>query len=388
MSLKLFKAFILILLSILILSSCSPDSNQKILESSGFLDSLLAVTVKSSHKYDFTVMKQKYDNIIAESKLVGDHKNHVLSTINLGLLYLNYNAQEESLNYLLKALDLTVAYGIDDLKTTIYNNIGIIYSTNGDFSKAEEYFSKALEQSKEIGDEKKIAINLINLGELNSDQDNLEQANYHYHLALEKFQLINDTPNIAMVLNNIGIVLYKHGNYEESKSTLETALLLEKNDPNRFSLPIVQLNYGKTLLKLGRFKSATIQFEYALAAFKLTNKTEKIVETCGFMAEAYKKLGELEEAMKYYDERQNWSNTLLEEKSEKWISEIQMKYDFGKKEKEIEYLQEKAKKQKLIWGGIILAVLLFSTLLFLLHQNKECKPQTKKYHTGKSTGIE
>ena len=37
-------------------------------------------------------------------------------------------------------------------------------------------------------------------------------------------------------------------------------------------------------------------------------------------------------------------------KSKEWVSEMEMKYEFGKKEKEIEFLHEKARQEKLIWG--------------------------------------
>lgn len=328
------------------------------------LDSILLELIETSSQQEFDVNLLQLQKFVLRAQAVKDHRNEIRGNINIGLLYINYNNDEEALNYLLLSLDMTKQYGYDELLNSIYNNIGIIYSSNGEFKKAEDYFREALKISQARGEEEKIAINLVNLGVLKNEQKEMEMATAYYQDALKMFTDLGDTINMTIVLNNIGTTYYDDGNYVAAKSYFRQALTLAKDELSKFYLPSFQLNYGKVAYELQEYDTALLFIKAALDTFLVVKNTEKIIESNFWLAKTYDQKNQYDLAKLHYEKSLSWKDTLLNEKNQFWISEMQMKYEFGKKEKEIEYLQEKARQEKWIWGGIIITVFLFSTLFF------------------------
>lgn len=328
------------------------------------LDSILLELIETSSQQEFDVNLLQLQKFVLRAQAVKDHRNEIRGNINIGLLYINYNNYEEALNYLLLSLDMTKQYGYDELLNSIYNNIGIIYSSNGEFKKAEDYFREALKISQARGEEEKIAINLVNLGVLKNEQKEMEMANAYYQDALKIFTDLGDTINMTIVLNNIGTTYYDDENYIAAKSYFQQALTLAKEELSKFYLPSFQLNYGKVAYELQEYDTALQFIKAALDTFLVVKNTEKIIESNFWLAKTYDQKNQYTLAKLHYEKSLSWKDTLLNEKNQFWISEMQMKYEFGKKEKEIEYLQEKARQEKWIWGGIIITVFLFSTLFF------------------------
>lgn len=328
------------------------------------LDSILLELIETSSQQEFDVNLLQLQKFVLRAQAVKDHRNEIRGNINIGLLYINYNNDEEALNYLLLSLDMTKQYGYDELLNSIYNNIGIIYSSNGEFKKAEDYFREALKISQARGEEEKIAINLVNLGVLKNEQKEMEMATAYYQDALKMFTDLGDTINMTIVLNNIGTTYYDDGNYVAAKSYFRQALTLAKDELSKFYLPSFQLNYGKVAYELQEYDTALLFIKAALDTFLVVKNTEKIIESNFWLAKTYDQKNQYTLAKLHYEKSLSWKDTLLNEKNQFWISEMQMKYEFGKKEKEIEYLQEKARQEKWIWGGIIITVFLFSTLFF------------------------
>ena len=333
-------------------------------QSSSHLDSILREAIDDSQYDEFDVSLLRYQHILEEAKSAKDFRNQIRATINIGLLYLNYNSDEDALHYLLQSLDLTKQYGIDELLNSIYNNIGIVYSSNRDFDEAEKYFSEALQLSRQREEPEKVAINLINLGVLKSEQQAIDEANDYYQQALRMFQDLGDTTNTAMVLNNIGSNLYDEGVYAEAEEYFQQALSLANKDLARFYRPSFQLNYAKTAYQFQEYDSALVYLQHALDTILMVRDIERIIEANHWLAKTFDQKNAHDIAQQYYEESLNWKDSLLNEKNQVWVSEMQMRYEFGKQEKEIEFLQEKARQTKMIWGGIFLAVAIVSSLLF------------------------
>ena len=364
-SLIIEKWNFLIILSLLFLGgACSDINDNIIIEDANYLDSLLVDAINSSQLLDFNVALNKFENVISEAESIKDGRIQVLGNINIGNLYLFYNAHEEALTYFFSSLDLAKEFQIDELFNTIYNNIGIVYSSNNKLEKAEEYFSKALALSRERDEPIKIAINLINLGNAKEQEKNVDQAVIYFNEAKDIFQEENDTINLAAVMNNIGNVFFQKKDYSEAKKDFTKALELSGTNPENFYHPFFQLNYGKTLFQFEEYDSSMFYLHRSLDAFLKVKNTGKIIESYTWLAKAYEDNGHSEKSIKYYNESLSWKDTLLEERSQKLVSEIQMKYELGKKEKEIEFLYQKSKQEKLIWGGSILGLLLLSVLLY------------------------
>lgn len=345
------------------LFGCYEERDNEAVRSSKYIDSLLLDAVITSREKNFDVALNKLNFVIEEAKAIEDIKNQIIGNINLGNLYLYYNSEEEGLNFLFQSLDLAQEHNYEELLNSIFNNIGIVYSTNGKYELAEEYFNKALTINKKRNESDKIAINLINLGNIKDETRDFKKATEYYTQALEIFTEIKDTINISAVLNNIGNIYYNEDNFNEARTFYKEAITLIENQSVHIYLPFFKLNYGKTLYQFEEYHAALNNIQNALDSFLIYKNTDKIIECYNWLAKVQEGSENREKAIMYYNECLAWKDTLLNEKNQQWVSEMQMKYEFGKKEKQIEWLHFKASQEKRIWIGSILALLLISGLL-------------------------
>ncbi len=362
MNIQSLTLIILVMMAILLLNCAGPEKDEANLQP-GSLDSLIIDAVNASREKSFDVAFEKLNHVIEEAKEEGDIKTEIIGYINLGNLYIYYNSDEEGLGYLFQAQDLAEKNNLEEQLTSVYNNIAIVYSTNGKFDLAEEYFGRALEINKKQNARKKTAINLINLGNVKEEINEYSEANNYFQQALEIFEENADTVNISVVLNNIGNIYYGENKYEAANNLYRQALDLIEAQPVHIYLPYFNLNYGRTLFHFEKYDSAVIYLHKALDSFMVVKNTENIIECYDWLAKTYENSFDEENASLYYNYCIAWKDTLLAEKRSQWVSETEMRYEFGKKEKEIEWLEHKARQEKLIWGGSILALLIISTLL-------------------------
>ncbi len=345
------------------MSGCSNKQADNGKQSSTYMDSLVLDAINATREQSFEIALAKLNNVIEEAKNRDDIRSQIRALLNIGNLYTYHNSDEEGLNFLLQSLDLAKKYNQEELLKSIYNNIGIIYSSNERLDLAEEYMSKALALNRQLKDTNKIAINLINLGNVKENSGDLKNANEYFKEALEIFKANKDTVNISVVLNNIGNIYYNEGKYTEAKDYYKQAMNFIQGQPMRFYLAFYTLNYGKTLYQFQEYDAALDHFHNALDSFLAVKNTDNIILCNNWLAKTHEEINNNEIANQFYKESIAWKDTLLNEKQLQWVSEMEMKYEFGKKEKEIELLQLKAKQEKIIWGGSILALLLIGGLL-------------------------
>jgi tetratricopeptide (TPR) repeat protein len=354
---------LLLIISCFCLSGCSNSQGSNADESSTYMDSLVLDAINASREQSFEIAFVKLNNVIEEAKDRDDIRSQIRAILNIGNLYTYHNSDEEGLNFLLQSLDLAQKHDQEELLKSIYNNIGIIYSSNDRLDLAEEYMSKALALNRQLKDTNKIAINLINLGNVQENSGDFEKANEYFMEALEIFKANGDSVNISVVLNNIGNIYYNEGKYTEARDYYKQAINFIQGQPMRFYLAFYTLNYGKTLYQFQEYDAALDHLHNALDSFLAVKNTDNIILCYNWLAKTNENINNDEIANQFYKESIAWKDTLLNEKQVQWVSEMEMKYEFGKKEKEIELLQLKAKQEKIIWAGSILALLIISGLL-------------------------
>lgn len=351
---------------LLILNSCSNnETSQDYLSESEINESIkkgIIYTRNLEYENSYNTLSKALD----DAKLSGLKKQEVLATINLGLLYRTFNENEEALVYSLRSLDLALEYKTEELYNTVYNNIGIIHSENKDFDEAYRYFKMALRISKQQKEAHRIAINLINIAEI-KDEINQNDSAIYYNNAVLQMTGIDSFPQIqSLVFNNIGEILFEQNKIEEAKAKFDTSyafvLKYPYNPPSDIAL--IQFNTGKALVKMQEYKLAEAYLKRALDLY-LQTKNSTLISDCYYwlyVSDSSQKQDSL--SQNYIDQCLAWKDSSMFEIKNKWTSNVQMKYEFGKKQKEIEFLEEKAQTQKIIIFIIILLALVL--ILFIV----------------------
>lgn len=308
-------------------------------------------------------------------KKANNLKQVALSTMNKGNLSLWQGDYTAALKIYFDALKITEKNKFLLQTALLYKNIGVVFSNQEKHKEALKYANKALQIFESLKDDEQIALILINIGNCYFNQYDANNALKYYIKAADISRKINNYDNLSFVYNNIGSVYI-----EDKKDTLKGIEYLKKsidirkksNDLN--GLIFSYNNIANVYIGLKKYDLAE---DYMLLARKMAIISKNKFE----LAESYKLLSFLNESKKDYKQALHFQklykvqkDSLINEKNNKDVLELETKYQTEKKEKQI--LQQQAEvKQKNIWLLLISGVLLIG---FVLFRNFKIKSKLQK----------
>ena len=158
----------------------------------------------------------EYEHSIRLSEELKDHVSLGWAYGNMGNAYLGLYQREKGLNYLTKALDLTVKHEpTPQAISRAYNNLGTAHQALNELDRAEEYYDLALGQSiygNDIPGQARVYGNIGNVLMLRKDY---ERSIPHY---TEVLHLSKDQSTVSTAFHNRGCSYYEWA--ESKKETL------------------------------------------------------------------------------------------------------------------------------------------------------------------------
>lgn len=239
---------------------------------------------------------------ICEDQNWEDKKAEVYN--NIAVVYMGMQDYEKAESYTQDALAIADSFKIIDESSRARGNMAIIFAEQGEFELAEKWFKEDLAFDQELGDLFSVSKNYTNLGVLYGLQNRIEASLASYQKGLDIALEIEDKASIAMGYQNIGEALNKLNRKQEAIKNFEKGLEMAKNLGNR------------EILKDGYFK----------------------------VSELYEGLGEFKTALTYHQKYVLLNDSIIGENHKRNVSELEIKYESEKKQKEILTLSE----QKLI----------------------------------------
>lgn len=347
--------------------------------------------------------------------------------------YYNLNQYSNALEFLKQALNI---YTDKDDKTNMarcYNNIGNIYNELCIYNKAMEYHLLSLELEEELNEEKGIISSLNNIGNVLRNIDQFDQALGYYQKALSISYEIQDNKSIAITLNNIGNIYLSQENYENALNFHNRSLILKKKLKDDFGIATSHNNIGISYQGMGSTAKALENYKISL------DKMKKIRDGNG-IASAYFHIGiiyyekddvkkssyNLEKALSYaqnfdnkqimiscykilaeiYHKQRNYlkaytaiklyaqiKDDLVSVQTQKAVTELQIRYETEKKEKEIVLLKTNAsiidyqsKESEMFMIILVIVLIAVAVLGFFFyfqfrqkaHSNKTIEEQNTK----------
>ena len=298
---------------------------------------------------------------------LNDMNGIIRSLNNIGNVYQNISDYERALNYYQRALE--IVYKINDGETTAVtlNNLGNVYSSKGYFDKALEFYQRSLKIRKELDDKYGIANSYNNIGIAYQGLKKHKKSLEYYQKSLEIMKKINDKHGIASSYYYSGILYFELQNLKKSLLNLKNGLMYARqiNDKN-----IIKSTY----LALSKIYYVKNQYKKAYDFFVLYVEIKDNIDL---------------------------------EETKRNITELQIKYETERKEKEIEILKKsnslkelEARRQStfmvfLVIGFVLLAILAFFIYnqfrlkaysnTIIAQQNSELKDAYKKVELLAST---
>jgi tetratricopeptide (TPR) repeat protein len=350
----------------------SPELPDASFEGNERLDSLMQQIQDDRGVVEFDESIANLNEIMALSEESGE-PDYLIRAYNItGTVYSTYNLYDEALENYFKALEISKEERIDRYLNSIFNNIGISYSRNGSFEKGGDYFNKALEISRKRGDSLRVALNLVNLSNTLEERQLSDSSLACLEQALELYQALNQEMGYIAVLANIGSSYSTFGKADSAFKYLNKAYIGAKQKENVYIKSAAAVGLAKLYLDEAQIDSTEFYLREAMQGFSMLNDKQDLLSAKKLQASLFSLKGDPAEAIAVLEEITDLQDSLISVQTTQWISKHQLNYEYGQKEKELELLEEKARREKILWiAGIAIAVFISLLVIQLLRSRLE-----------------
>jgi signal transduction histidine kinase len=264
--------------------------------------------------------------------------------------------------------------GIADIKS----NIGLTYATQHNYSEALKYFYAALKINEELQIKSDIAYMYNAIGWVYHEQHNYPEALKHYAAALKLANETQDNLILAETYNNLGAINEKLENFREALKYNFAALKGYKETGIKEQIPWIYNNIGLIYLKQKKYNDAVKYLDTALSFSKELGKIELIKLSYENWSALDSAQGNYKSALEHYKLFISYRDSLFNEEKTKKLVQLQMQYDFDKKEDslkqkhlitETKFLAQR-KQKYFYWAGLFMLGLL-SFFVFLNFRNQK-----------------
>ena len=307
---------------------------------------------------------------------------------NLGNSYLDRGEIKKALECHIQVLKLREELGLKIGIAYSNLNLGNIYFRVGEEDKALQCYGESVKILYGIGDTLRVATCLSNMGSIFSNKGKVKEAEAYYLKALAIKKRYKDADGIAEIYSNLSIILMDAGKFNQALEYAFQTIPLYGVSGSKLGKAISYSNIGDIYEHMGDLINAIKYQEIALELAK-EMKTSYMLETCyQLLASAYSKKNDYKNAVMYAELFSQIRDSVMNSENSKQITEMQTRFETGKKEKEIELLQKdknirdleiskresSINRQRIIIYTVIGGLLLVIALIYLiLRSNRERK---------------
>lgn len=203
---------------------------------------------------------------------------------------------ERAREFGLDALKLAREIKIESLEGDALHNVGITLEAQGNYREALTYELQALEIRKKLGNQTKTADTFNNLGIVYDELGDPKRSLEYYFEARKIYESLGNKSKIAMVLSNIGVVLKEQREYEKVIGLYNQALRIYKELNDEFGIAAIHANLGSVFYFTQQYDSALYYSVLSTEQFREQKIMQFLPTTLSSAAQAYRKLGKLNEA--------------------------------------------------------------------------------------------
>ncbi|MFK7748204.1 MAG: tetratricopeptide repeat protein [Kordia sp.] len=320
-----------------------------------------------------------YDNAYAIAKKEADKDAMASIYNNKGLIYWGKEDYKTAMDYYLSSYEIFKDLGQQRGQANSLNNIGLLLSKLKRHKEANTYQKRGLAIRKEINDTYGIGASYNNMVMNFSALKQLDSCVYYAQKSIVTKTKVNDIKGLATSYNSLGKT------YQQLKQNDSAVYYLKKADEiyQRFNArkhraKNIQL-LGIAYYDQGKYKAAIDAYTIALENIddsQVMIKSKAVKR----MANAYRELGDHQNASLYYQETIKLQDTIQKNKETIATNAIFEKYQSAEKEKEIlvqraEIAEKNAsisQKNTTIYG-MIAGVLVLLALGYLVYNQQKLK---------------
>ena len=296
---------------------------------------------------------------------------------NIGLHHFYENEMEQALEQFQHALTIAQQLNNELYQGITNHHLGDLYLRIGRLEKAKEVATKAYNIFDEKNDLLWKANALGNLGNIYTKLGIGKEGLNKYIAAYQLFDSLDIEDKKSTMNLNIGYYYLMQGQGEMALPYVNRGLAhdLKKGKVQSIAMGYGNLAYAYSLI--GNYSEAFKNYQICIDTAQKHNFTRIEYDTYKDMSETYLKSGNAQKAMQYLTWHYTLRDSIIGQKTQARVSELEVQFETTQKEQAIQSLQQQQKIQKLqLWLlSAVLLILGIVAFLFIQKQQNNLRKQ-------------
>jgi serine/threonine protein kinase/lipopolysaccharide biosynthesis regulator YciM len=233
-------------------------------------------------------------------KLLERDSKNIGALLLTGRVRIEIGKPEGGLDFLNRALTLSIHQGNDEARAGALSLLGSDYWVLNKPQDALRYFGEALQIYRRLDHTGGKAATLTLMAGVLGEAGRSDEALKTYREALDLARQIGDKQRAALVLNDLGVFFNTRSRYDDALSQYKQALRLQRELRNRPLEAMALGNIGSVYVTLGNFEEGRTYLQQALAIRENMNLPTETADTLHNLAEASLKIGDYDGATTSY----------------------------------------------------------------------------------------
>ena len=267
------------------------------------------------------------------------------------------------------------------------NSLGNIYLAMEQWPEAEREFRESMRLQAPLGNDLGMAINYHNLGYAVEQQGMVDTALAYYQQSLAYNEKIDSDIGRVLCYVSIADIYAARGQIEDAYRLASQANTLSDDVADPFYMATARISFGDMLARRGELNRAARMLEDGLAIARDKNFLFERSRAHRLLAQTDSLRGDYLGALSHYHAAQQAERQLLSETNQRYVSDLSAKLQTERQATEIdrlaqenELVRERARRDRLIFYGIGLAIALLAGMLFVLYRQRSIIDDRDRAH--------
>ncbi len=341
-------------------------------------ENLFGIAMCDQRLNNFQEALQGYNTILELEKVAPQKHNQAEVMSNISSIYQSLGDYEKAFEMQLQALELhELANDAIGIVTATYT-LGTIFFYQERFEQALGAYEKAHLLSKDLEEKRLLFSCLGALGSVHERLGNDDKSIYYNQQSLQLAEKLHYSHGISYAYGNMAANYLNKKDYPKAEELYLQSIKLKTELGDKWGSIGSYLGLGGLYITSGRPAKAVPILKSALEMADQLEAKPRQVKAYQLLSQAYKELGDKENAFEYLSSYVSLQDSVLNEKTVEEMGQSKRRYEIEKREQEITLLKTenellgKNKKiqslQNYFFLSIIMVLLAFSGWFFNRHK--------------------
>ena len=335
---------------------------------------MIGVVYDISGKYDSSIYYYEKASVIFNQ--LNNLKGRGSSANNLGLIYWNMADYDKALIYFFEALKDFEKIKNERFASNALNNIGLVYYDIHNYEQSLKYHLKAKAIYEKLDDAYLLGAVSTNLSNAYHNLDKIDSAEYYCLEAIRLHTKANDEYGLSIAYNGYASLQSAKGDTIKALEYFEKALKLKENLNEQVGISSILIQMAKIYKYQNKNANELDCLTKAKTIAENNNFKKDLIEIYQSLSEYYEK-NNTALAFDYYKKYNNVKDSVFNENSNRQITELNTRYETGKKELQLKQQDLVIAKKNLVIATVTGLLLLIGIAGFFYYKKNRLMQEKK-----------